>query len=65
MYDKLPNERQIVEVHLENRDWQQATYMDGEFFDVHGMPLDPYKIDSWRGANGKVIRRHASVGKSH
>lgn len=65
MYDKLPNERQPVEVRLENQTWQPATYVDGEFFDIHGMPLNPYKIIGWRGADRAVFLRHASVRKPH
>jgi hypothetical protein len=65
MYDELPNERQAVEVRLANRGWQPATYADGEFLDVYGMPLDPYRIVSWRGPSGREVRRHESVGKRH
>ena len=62
MFDKLPNDRQMVEVRLENRDWQAATYQDGEFVDAYGMPLDPHKISSWRSPNGNL---HSARGKTH
>lgn len=58
MYDKLPEERQAVEVCLNNREWQPATYQDGQFVDVYGLPLDAHKISSWRGLDGSRHRLH-------
>jgi probable HAF family extracellular repeat protein len=59
MYDKLPSDRQNVEVRFDNRDWQPATYVDGEFVDEYGMPLDSRKISSWRAPNGSPNRVNA------
>jgi hypothetical protein len=56
MLDKLPNERQLVEVRLGN-DWQAATYVDGEFIDMYGMPINPHKISTWRMPIGLSNRR--------
>ena len=52
MFDKLPSDRQNVEVRFDNRDWQPAMYVDGEFVDAYGMPLDSGRISSWRAPNG-------------
>lgn len=65
MYDKLPSERQPVEVRLENQNWQPATYVDGKFIDAYGMPLNPQKILGWRGADRSVFLRHESLRKVH
>jgi hypothetical protein len=48
MYDKLPSDHQIVEVRIDNHEWQPATYDHGEFVDVFGMPLDKKRISNWR-----------------
>lgn len=54
MFDKLPNDRQPIEVRLGN-EWQPATYQDGQFIDAYGLPLDARKISSWRAPNGTAI----------
>jgi len=60
MYDKeLPSDRQNVEVRLDDHDWQPATYVDGEFVDPYGLPLDRSKISSWRAPNGSPNRVNA------
>jgi len=51
MFDKLPNDRQPIEVRLGD-EWQAATYQDGQFIDAYGLPLDAGKISSWRDPNG-------------
>lgn len=61
MFDKLPSDRQNVEVRFDNRDWQPAMYVDGEFVDAYGMPLDSRKISSWRAPNGTPHRANAGV----
>ena len=53
MNNKLPMERQVVEVRVGNGDWQPATYRDGEFIDLYGMPLDRKRIAGWRPANSR------------
>jgi hypothetical protein len=66
MFDKLPTDRQNVEVRVDNRDWEPATYVDGEFVDAYGMPLDSRKISSWRAPNGgpnRVANAAASKGR--
>lgn len=50
MKGELPMERQAVQVQLNNGDWQPATYQDGQFVDLYGLPLDHRKITSWRPA---------------
>jgi hypothetical protein len=62
MYDKLPSDRQHVEVRLDNREWQPATYVDGEFVDAYGMPLDRRKISSWRDPNRPSPNRPTAPG---
>lgn len=57
MNDKLPMERQVVEVRLGNGDWQPATYTNGEFVDLYGMPLDRKRIAGWRPANTKAVNQ--------
>ena len=56
MYDKLPNDRQVVEVCVENREWQLATYENGEFVDAYGLPLDLSRISGWRAVDGSRHR---------
>jgi hypothetical protein len=48
MLEKLPNDHQVVEVCVNNREWLQATYQNGEFVDVYGVPLDLQTISNWR-----------------
>jgi hypothetical protein len=38
----------VVEVCVNNREWLQATYQNGEFVDVYGVPLDLQTISNWR-----------------
>jgi len=52
MKGELPMDRQTVQVQLNNGDWQAATYQDGQFVDLYGLPLDHQKITSWRPAGG-------------
>lgn len=55
MKDKLPVDRQIIEVRLGNKDeWQPATYRDGEFVDAYGMTLDRRRIAGWRPASSNA-----------
>jgi len=60
MFDKLPNDRQPIEVRLGN-EWQPATYQDGQFIDAYGLPLDPRKISSWRAPNGMASSNGVSA----
>jgi hypothetical protein len=58
MNDKLPADRQIIEVRLVSRDeWQPATYRDGEFVDAYGMTLDRRRISGWRPASSIAVNR--------
>ena len=52
MKGELPLERQAVQVQINNGEWQPATYQDGQFVDLYGLPLDHRKITSWRPAGG-------------
>jgi len=54
MKGELPLERQAVQVQLNNGEWQAATYQDGQFVDLYGLPLDHRKITSWRPAGGSA-----------
>jgi hypothetical protein len=58
MYDKLPNDRQSVEVCVDNRDWQAATFQNGEFVDVYGMTMDRSHISNWRPSDNAASRPH-------
>ena len=49
--ERFPMDRQVVEVRVANGDWQPATYRNGEFVDVYGMPLDRRRIKGWRPAS--------------
>ena len=58
MNDKLPVDRQIIEVRLGSRDeWQPAIYRDGEFVDAYGITLDRRRISGWRPANSNAVNR--------
>jgi hypothetical protein len=54
MNHQLPLERQLVEVRFDNRDWMTATYQNGEFVDMFGLPLNREKISSWRPADANT-----------
>ena len=55
MNDKLPADRQIIEVRLGNDEWQPATFRDGEFVDSYGMTLDRRRVSSWRPARSNAM----------
>lgn len=57
MKGELPLERQAVQVQISNGEWQAATYQEGQFVDLYGLPLDHQKITSWRPAGGSVNGR--------
>jgi hypothetical protein len=59
MKGELPLERQAVQVQIDNGDWQPATYQDGQFVDLYGLPLDHIKVTSWRPAGGTANGRPA------
>ena len=63
MKGELPLERQAVQVKLNDGDWQPATYQDGQFVDLYGLPLDHRKITSWRPAGG-TAGAHAPAKRS-
>jgi hypothetical protein len=48
MYDKVPNDHQVVEVCVNNQEWLPATYQNGEFIDMYGLPMDRGLISKWR-----------------
>jgi hypothetical protein len=58
MVSELPGERQLVEVHFDNRDWLSAIYRRGEFVDIYGFTLDREKISSWRAAEADDACEH-------
>ena len=62
MKGELPMDRQTVQVQLNNGDWQAATYQDGQFVDLYGLPLDHQKITRWRPAGGAA--NGSSVSKN-
>ena len=59
MKGELPLERQAVQVQVNNGEWQAATYQDGQFVDLYGLPLDHSNITSWRPAGGTANGRVA------
>jgi hypothetical protein len=59
MKGELPLERQAVQVQINNGEWQAATYQDGQFVDLYGLPLDHRKITGWRPAGGTASGRTA------
>jgi hypothetical protein len=52
--DKLPMDRQIIEVRLGTAEWQPAMFRDGEFVDSYGIPIERRRISSWRPANANA-----------
>ena len=48
--DKLPMDRQIIEVRLGTDEWQPAMFRDGGFVDMYGIPIERRRISSWRPA---------------
>ena len=59
MKGELPLERQAVQVQINNGEWQAATYQDGQFVDLYGLPLDHRNVTSWRPAGGTANGRVA------
>jgi len=57
MNEKLPMDYQVVEVRVGNDEWQPATYRDGEFVDVFGLPLDRTQVSKWRPANAQAANQ--------
>jgi hypothetical protein len=53
--DKLPMDRQVIEVRLGTAEWQPAMFRDGEFVDMYGIPLERRKISSWRPAKANAM----------
>ena len=64
MFDKLPRDQGLRVVRFDNRDWQPAMYVDGEFVDAYGMPLDSGRISSWRAPNGTPHNTAVANGRS-
>jgi hypothetical protein len=55
--DKLPTDRQVIEVRLGTDEWQPAIFRDGEFVDTYGIPLERRKISSWRPAKANAVNQ--------
>jgi hypothetical protein len=53
--DKLPMDRQIIEVRLGTDEWQPAMFRDGEFVDMFGIPIERRRISSWRPAKANAM----------
>ncbi len=53
--NKLPVDRQIIEVRLGTDAWQPAMFRDGEFVDMYGLPLERRTISSWRPAKANAM----------
>jgi len=53
--DKLPMDRQVIEVRLGTDEWQPAMFRDGEFVDMYGIPLERRRISSWRPAKANAM----------
>jgi len=52
--DKLPMDRQVIEVRLGTDEWQPAMFRDGGFVDMYGLPIERRRISSWRPANANA-----------
>jgi len=57
MNEKVPMDYQVVEVRVGNDEWQPATYRDGEFVDVFGLPLDRTQVSKWRPASAQAANQ--------
>jgi hypothetical protein len=55
--DKLPTDRQIIEVRLGNDEWQPAMFRDGEFVDSYGLPIERKSVSSWRPAKTNAVNQ--------
>jgi hypothetical protein len=55
MSDKLPMDRQVIEVRMGTDQWQPAMFRDGEFVDMYGIPLERRTISSWRPAKANAV----------
>ena len=53
--DKLPMDRQVIEVRLGTDEWQPAMFRDGQFLDLYGIPLERRRISSWRPAKANAV----------
>ena len=53
--DKLPMDRQVIEVRMGTDAWQPAMFRDGEFVDMYGIPLERRRISSWRPAKANAV----------
>jgi hypothetical protein len=52
--DKLPMDRQTIEVRLGTDEWQPAMFRDGGFLDMYGLPIERRRISSWRPAKANA-----------
>ena len=43
-----PVEGQVVQVKIDGGEWQSATYREGQYVDMYGLPLDASKVSDWK-----------------
>ena len=43
-----PNDGQVVQVRIDDGEWQAATFRDGQFIDQYGLSLDATKVSEWK-----------------
>jgi hypothetical protein len=48
MDTRCPNDGQVVQVRIDDGEWQPATFRDGQFVDLYGLPLDAAKMSEWK-----------------
>jgi hypothetical protein len=46
-----PIEGQQIQVKLKDGEWQEATYREGTYVDLYGLPLAADKVLAWRPAS--------------
>jgi len=62
MTRERPQEGEAVQVKLNDGDWQPATYREGQFIDLYGLPLDSRKITRWQHAERSSLPPAARGG---
>jgi hypothetical protein len=48
MDTRYPNEGPVVQVRIDDGEWQAATLRDGQFVDLYGLPLDATRMSEWK-----------------
>jgi hypothetical protein len=48
MINGQPTEGQVVQVKIDGGEWQTATFREGHYVDLYGLPLDASKVSEWK-----------------